>query len=113
MEAKTKACLYDILTAGQGILNFVAAKTFEDYEANQMLRLATEREFEIIGEALVRIRNLEESLLDEIPDAFRVIAFRNILVHGYDVINNVIVWDAIQYNLPDLLQKVSSILKDQ
>ena len=78
-----------------------------------MLRLAIEREFEIIGEALVRIRGIEQDLLEVISDAYRVIAFRNILVHGYDVIDNTIVWDAVQLHLPSLLTTVSALLANQ
>ena len=40
-----------------GIEMFVAGKTREDFENDLMLRLAIERQFEIIGEALTRLRN--------------------------------------------------------
>ena len=48
-----------------------------------MLRAAVERQFEIIGEALAQLRKLDQAACDKVSDASRIIAFRNILIHGY------------------------------
>jgi len=48
-----------------------------------MLRAAVERQFEIIGEALARLRKLDPEVCSTVTDAGRIIAFRNILIHGY------------------------------
>ena len=48
-----------------------------------MLRAAVERQFEIIGEALARLRKLDPEVCSAVTDAGRIIAFRNILIHGY------------------------------
>jgi uncharacterized protein with HEPN domain len=39
-------------------------------------------------------------------------AFRNILIHGYDAIDDDVVWDVIQINLPTLLGEVDGLLAD-
>jgi uncharacterized protein with HEPN domain len=48
--------LYDIREASAAIFRFVRGKTFDDYEQDELLRSGIERKFEIIGEALNRIR---------------------------------------------------------
>ncbi len=58
----------------------------------------------------------------EIPDEFkqnigeiqwRIIKdFRNFIIHEYFGINNQIVWDTIQLRLPELLQKISTLIRE-
>jgi uncharacterized protein with HEPN domain len=38
------------------------------------------------------------------------VAFRNILIHGYDVVDNRVVWDVVQRNLAPLHALVESLL---
>jgi uncharacterized protein with HEPN domain len=66
----------------------------------------------IVGEAFVRLRDMDEAWLDRIPDARRIIGFRNVLVHGYDTIADDRVWDAIQTNIPQLLRDIEDLLSD-
>ena len=47
-----------------------------------MLRSAVERQFEIIGEAFTGLRRVDPSLAATIPDLPRIVAFRNVLIHG-------------------------------
>ena len=82
---------------------------FEDYEADAKTKDAVERNFEIIGEAASRIpedfkRNNEKVEWRIIKD------FRNFIIHEYFGINNSIVWDIIQYNLPGLLTEISILI---
>ena len=56
-----------------------------------MLRSAVERQFEIVGEALSQLAKAAPELAAQIPDLPRIVAFRNILRHGYAVVDNTIV----------------------
>jgi len=69
--------------------------------------LALEREFEIIGEALVRLERLDpEGLACKIPEYRKIIGFRNLVAHGYDIIDDAALWDLTQNHVPELYQKI-------
>lgn len=105
------AHLDDIRQAASAILDFVRGKSFADYESDDMLRSAVERKFEIIGEALGRMRKSCPELLDEIREHRSVTSFRNILVHGYDRIDHQIVWGIIEDDLTNLLLDVERLVE--
>jgi uncharacterized protein with HEPN domain len=48
--------------------------------------------------------------LNNISEYRKIIGFRNVLVHGYDAIDDQIVWDTIQQHLPVLKQEVEELL---
>jgi len=76
-----------------------------------MVRAAVERKFEIIREALNRICGSDPALLGGISDYQRIISFRNIIAHGYDVVDVEIVWDAVRNYLPVLIRQVEQLLE--
>jgi uncharacterized protein with HEPN domain len=106
-----KKLLFDIQEAALAIKQFIQGKELEDYVASDLLRSAVERKFEIIGEALNRIRQADEELLDEIAEHRKIIGFRNLLAHGYDAVSDEIVWEICGENLDALLTDVERLLK--
>ena len=103
--------IFDINEACELLLQFTAGKNFSDYSTDPMLRSAVERQFEIIGEALVQALRLDPSLSSRISNAGRIIAFRNRLIHGYSSIADEIVWGILQANLPTLKKELASLMK--
>ena len=83
MRLEARKYLFDIRSAADLLAEFLAGKTFADYQRDAMLRAAVERQFEIIGEAVFQLARLEGELAARITNYRRVIAFRNILIHGY------------------------------
>jgi uncharacterized protein with HEPN domain len=64
-----------------------------------------------MGEAINRIKCDEPSLLSRIRNYRDNISFRNILVHGYDSIDDRIVWGVIEEDLNDLVEDVDKLLQ--
>ncbi len=106
-----RAYLFDIAEACQLVLAFTHSKTVSDYAADPMLRSAVERQLEIAGEALVQaLRHHPDLLTDEIPEAPRIIAFRNQLAHGYSSIVDDIVWAIVERDVPALRDRITELL---
>lgn len=112
MQPESPKLLEDIRTAAAYILDKTQGKTMSDYISDDLLRPAVERYFEIIGEALNRLTRLDPETAETIKDAPQIIAFRNVLIHGYDAIDDRRVWDAIQNSLPTLHGQVITMLGD-
>ena len=103
------AHLHDILLAARSVKQFVADRTFTHYASDEQLRSAVERKFEIMGEALNRIGKNDPGLLARIRDHRDIISFRNILIHGYDAIDDRIVWGVIEEDLDTLIEDVAKL----
>lgn len=112
MELEVKKLLYDIDQAIELIIEFTPGKQFEDYTHDSLLRSAVERQFEIIGEALNRMKRVDQELLSRISNYQRIIDFRNILAHGYDAVSDEIVWDIVKKRLVILHQEIVKIKRD-
>ncbi|MFH1009276.1 MAG: HepT-like ribonuclease domain-containing protein [Candidatus Latescibacterota bacterium] len=110
MKHDIKVCLYDIEEAIGYILEFTAGMSLEEYCGNALVKAAVERKSAIIGEALVRLRREQPELLESLSESEKIIGFRNVLVHGYDMIEDATVWSAITSSLPILLEEVQSLL---
>jgi len=111
MRLESKTFLEDIRQAVALILDFTRGKTFSNYENDALLRSGVERQFEIIGEALNRLNRVDSATADQISQARRIIGFRNILVHGYDIVENTVVWDIVEKNIPVLHTEILSLLE--
>lgn len=106
MRLELAKYLFDIQRAARTLSDFVAGRNWGDYERNAMLRAAVERQFEIIGEALSQLAKRDASVATAIDDYRHIIAFRNILIHGYADIDDRLVWDIVQTRLPTLRKQV-------
>ncbi|ANZ37739.1 hypothetical protein BBK82_18430 [Lentzea guizhouensis] len=85
-------------------------KTFDDYLADAMLRSAVERQFEIIGEALNNLSKVDPELAALVPDLARIVAFRNILIHGYASVDDALVWQVLAEKRPRLEEHLRQLL---
>jgi uncharacterized protein with HEPN domain len=110
MRRDHRAYLWDARRAAEAIADFTRGKSYEAFAQDLLLRSAVERQFEIIGEALSQLARSDPDIAEKIPDLRRIIAFRNILVHGYAAIDRELVWRVVQENLPQLMAVLSTLL---
>jgi uncharacterized protein with HEPN domain len=110
LHADTRKLLWDAQQAAGRIARFTSGKEFADYEADELLRSAVERQFEIIGEALNRLARVDAPVADQIPGLPRIVAFRNVLIHGYATVDNRLVWGVLQTSLGPLRSALDSLL---
>lgn len=113
MPPESRKLLFDVQHAAIGIGMFVQGRTLGDYTGDLMLRSAVERQFEIIGEAIGRLRRIDPDRFGRISEADRIVGFRNVLIHGYDTISDAVTWDIIQQKLPILRREVEAMLNEQ
>jgi len=45
-----------------------------------------------------------------LEDYRQIIAFRNVLIHGYDLVDHALVWSAIESQIPNLIRNVETLL---
>lgn len=112
MRREARKYLYDIQQAVKLIREFTDGKTFADYESNVMMRAAVEREFEIIGEAMNQLAKVDPTLVERISEYEQIIAFRNVLIHGYADVDENIVWDVLRNGLPMLSREVDALMEE-
>jgi uncharacterized protein with HEPN domain len=111
MTVATKKLLLDVREAGESILQHTTGKTLGEYSADRFFRRAVEREFEIIGEALRRIEQCDPATAARISELRRIIDFRNRIIHGYDTVDDAVVWGIIEKRLPLLVKEIADLLK--
>lgn len=111
MQPEIAKLLDDIRDAAQFVLDTTRQATVDEYRRNRMLRQSSERNFEVIGEALRRLSQRDPTLVQQISNYQQIIAFRNLLTHGYDGLDDTVVWQIIQRDLPMLLAEVIALLE--
>lgn len=109
MRLEARKVLQDIQIAADRIGRFTAGRNFEQYLGDEMLRSAVERQLGIIGEALSRLSKDDPEVAAAIPDRARIIAFRNILIHGYATVDDRIVWGVVETYLDALRASVRQL----
>ncbi len=104
--------LFDAHRAALRIKAITEGMDFADYESAEVTRLAVERLLEIVGEALTVALRIDPELSNRFPDLRRAVGLRNRIIHGYDDINDVVIWDIVQLNLPPLIDQLEALLND-
>ena len=110
MQRDPRAWLWDIQQAARRAASFVQLHDMASYLADDMVRAAVERQFEIIGEALSQLAKHAPELAALVPHWREAIGLRNVLIHGYATIDDARVWQIAQVNLPALLVAVDQLM---
>ncbi len=104
-----KQRLQHILDAISEIETYTKNVTLEEFLANSMMRFASVKQVEIIGEAANIITKQTKEQFSEIEWG-KITGMRNILVHEYFGIDAELVWQVIIEDLPVLKEKIQKVL---
>jgi len=104
--------LIDIQQAGKRIQKFSMGISYAELVVNEEKLSAILYQITIIGEAAKR---LSSELYEQYPGIpWRNLAgMRNVIVHEYDQVDLDIVWDVIQYKIPDLLESLDVVIAEK
>lgn len=108
-DRKYSDFIQDIIDAINSINDFMKGLSFEDFASDDKTSSAVTRKFEIIGEAANRIPKNIQDKYPEIPWSY-MIGMRNKIIHDYDGVNLMIVYDSAKNDLNGLLHLLKKII---
>jgi len=109
MQPEVLKYLYDIKISVASIFEYIGEKRdFKLYLSNKQLRRAVERELEIIGEACNNILKIDPDI--QISNSRKIVDFRNRVIHGYDTVDDALIWGIISRDLIILQEQVERFI---
>lgn len=103
-----KVILQDMVEAAEKVLLYTDGMSFEGYVSDGRTRDAVYHNLIVLGEAAGRMPEAYVHDHADIPWQ-KMISTRNALVHGYDVIDDRIVWQIVNDILPGLLAQLKTL----
>lgn len=105
-----RIALRDALDAAVWLDDATEGVTLEQFEHDELFRSAVERKLEIVGEALSRALRADGAIEDVITDTRRIIGLRNVLAHGYDVLDAEELHLIVTTQLQSLIERLRVLL---
>ena len=112
MQREVRKYLYDASQACEDLIAFTQGKSFDDYLSERLLQSGVERQLMIIGEALNQADKIDPDISDRISAFRQIVNLRNVIVHGYAIIENETIWGILQNDLPILHEQVKQLLEE-
>ena len=110
MPSRLPKHLFDALTALRLARQFSQGLSFDAFVSDVLVRSAIERQLEILGEACQRLVQADADIRRRVPETGFAIGLRNKIIHGYDRIENAVVYDTLMHDLPVLEVQLSAEL---
>jgi uncharacterized protein with HEPN domain len=110
LRLKTAKRLHDARSACQELAVFCSGKTDEEFYRDRGLNLIVHKLIEIVGEALHQAELLEPDVARRIPDLRLIVDTRNRITHGYENVNNGVLWGIVQTEAPELERTLARML---
>ncbi len=109
MTIEEKKFLTDIIVCIDSIDEHLEGRrVLDEYLRNKTKRRAVERELEIIGEAVGKLLKINPAI--SISYARQIIDLRNKVIHAYDSVNNIVIWNIIMNHIPTLKAEVELLI---
>ena len=104
--------LADIIEAYEAIRYFLAGVDFATFDASDPLTSQVYWKLSLIGEAANRALRGRPALETDIPELINLASVRNRVIHGYDSIDNLIVWTVIHDRIPTVIDQIRNLLDE-
>ncbi|MCK5735625.1 MAG: DUF86 domain-containing protein [Spirochaetaceae bacterium] len=92
-------------------LSFTSGISLNEFKQDEKTQYAVIRCLEVIGEAVKRIPEVFRERYPSIP--WKAMAgMRDRLIHGYDVVDNEIVWITVRKTIPGIIEEFSRLPND-
>ncbi|HEX3579200.1 MAG TPA: HepT-like ribonuclease domain-containing protein [Thermoanaerobaculia bacterium] len=98
-----------MLSFAREVLTFTQGRSRADYDTDAVLRPAVERATELIGEAASNISDSMRAAHPEIPWR-KVVGQRNVLIHDYGDVDDDLVWNLVELEVPRLVSILEGIV---
>lgn len=109
--SKDKAVLLDIIHAARLAIEFQNGLSKEKFLQDIKTQSAVLHQLMVMGEAVKRLSTSFREQHDDIP--WRLMAgLRDVLIHGYDIVDLSQVWKTVNSEIPELLPQLEAIHLD-
>ncbi|WP_024441614.1 DUF86 domain-containing protein [Mycobacterium sp. UM_WGJ] len=112
MRPESAALIWDALDAAKSISSFIEGISLDAYRSDLLRRRAVERGFEIVGEALGKLRQIDPETTGRVPGLANAVGLRNVLIHGYAEIVDERIYDTAVADVPGLIEVLTSLMAE-
>ena len=102
--------LRDIIQASDAINAFLIGIDFDSFDSSDALTSQVYWKLSVIGEAANRALRDRPDLAMELPELVNLTDVRNRVIHGYDSIDNLIVWTVVHRRIPPVIEQIRRFL---
>lgn len=110
-EGRDAAYLWDMLDAARAVLRYTRGKSQSDFDADEILHSAVERQLEIIGEAARRVSETLKAAHPEVPWKL-IVGQRNVLIHDYGDVDYDRLWVVVAEHVPRLVMVIEPLVPE-
>jgi len=110
MRPEAGAHLWDAAEAAKLVQRFIEGLSEDDFTSDLVVRSAVERQLELLGESLNRLRRDDAETATRVPDVEKIIGMRNVLAHEYGDIDYEIVWRAATVSVAALIPVLDELV---
>lgn len=112
MQPDSGLHLWDATVAARLVRDFTSGRTATEFTQDLIIRSAVERQLEILGEALNRLRREDMAAAARVPSLDEIVGMRNIIAHEYGSIDYEIVWIAATIEVPALIPVLEELVQE-
>ncbi len=109
MQNRDRQSLEDMLGAARKLRDYAQGTSRETLPSQPMRLDAVLYEIVVLGEAARRLSPEIRAAHPEVPWR-EIIGMRSVVTHGYDQIDDDELWQVLERDLPDLIQKLEASL---